>query len=267
MKTTLKFALAAGAVVLASQAMAQITFYEGEGFRGRAVTTDGAVPDMHRLRFDNRAASVIVDRGRWEVCERPGFQGRCALLRRGNYDSLRNTGLDWQISSVRPAGNRRYDAQPEASAAPVYEYRRRPNERTFEVPVNWSRAVVGQANQRCWVERQAVAVPQQNTSPGGAILGAVVGGILGHQVGGGSGRDAATAVGAVTGAVVGNNMGSNGGVGTATQDVQRCATTPASATPAYYEVSYNFRGSEHRVQMSAPPGNTLIVNERGEPRM
>jgi uncharacterized protein YcfJ len=266
MKLTLKAAFAAGAVVLASQAMASITFYEGENFRGRAVTADGAVPNLRRLDFNNRAGSVVVDRGRWEVCERPRFEGRCALLRRGNYDSLRATGLEWDISSVRPAGNRRYDQEPQASAAPVYEYRQRPNERTFQVPVNWSRAVVGQANQRCWVERQAVPV-QQNASPGSAILGAVVGGILGHQVGGGSGRDAATAVGAVTGAVVGNNLGNNGGVAMGSQDVQRCATTPASATPAYYEVSYNFRGAEHRVQMSTPPGSTLIVNERGEPRM
>ena len=36
----------------------------------------------------------------------------------------------------------------------------------------------------------------------------------------------------------------------------------------YYEVTYNFRGALHTVQMSAPPpGNTIIVNQRGEPRM
>jgi uncharacterized protein YcfJ len=268
MSIALKTAFAATAIVMASQAMAAITFYEGEGFRGRAVTTNGAVPDMHRLRFDDRAASVIVDRGRWEVCEQPNFRGRCALLRRGNYDSLRTVGLDWQISSVRPAGNRRYEAQPEASAAPVYEYRQRPGERTYEVPVTWSRAVMGAANQRCWVERQAVPTQQQQGSNLGSMaIGAVVGGILGHQIGGGSGRDAATAVGAATGAVVGNNLGGGSQPGYATQDVQRCESTPASATPAYWEVGYTFRGVEHRLQMANAPGSTILVNERGEPRM
>lgn len=270
MKLVARAAIAAASVVVASQAMAAITFYEGEGFRGRAATVDHAVPNLREIRFNDRAGSVIVDRGRWEVCERPNFQGRCALLRRGNYDSLRNTGLEWEISSVRPAGQRRFDVEPQASAAPLYQYRQRPGERTYEVPVAWSRAVVSQANQqRCWVERQQVpAATQSSGSAGGAILGGIVGGILGHQVGKGSGRDAATVAGAVTGAVVGNNIGGGGSQpGYATQDVQRCETVPTSATPAYYEVAYNFRGTEHRVQMATAPGNTIIVNERGEPRM
>jgi hypothetical protein len=32
-------------------------------------------------------------------------------------------------------------------------------------------------------------------------------------------------------------------------------------------VTYVFRGLEHRVQMSAPPGATILVNGNGEPRM
>ena len=34
-----------------------------------------------------------------------------------------------------------------------------------------------------------------------------------------------------------------------------------------WEVSYEFRGRGHRLQMSAPPGVTVTVNQRGEPRM
>jgi len=262
----LKAAVGAAALLLGSQAMAQITLYEGENFRGRGITIDRQIGNLNRADFNNSAGSVIVERGRWEVCERPRFEGRCALLRRGNYDSLRGTGLEWNISSIRPVERegRRYDAVPQASAnAQLYEYRVRPNERLYTVPVNWTRAVVAQGSQRCWVERQAV--PTQQTNVGGAIAGAVIGGILGHQVGGGSGRDAATALGAIAGAAVGNNaMGASGGV--ATQDVQRC-TSEVNTTPAFYEVSYNFRGAEHRAQLSTPPGPQLTVNERGEPRM
>ena len=87
---------------------------------------------------------------------------------------------------------------------------------------------MGEANQRCWVERgQAAPV-----DPGAALIA----GILGYQVGG------------------------------APQNVQRCTTVQGA--PAYYEVTYNFRGSPRTVQMAAPPANNrIVVNASGEPRM
>jgi uncharacterized protein YcfJ len=260
MKMMLKFAAFAATAVLATQAMAQITFYEHEGYRGRALTYNSAISSLEK--FD-RAGSIVVDRGRWEVCERPAFQGRCALLRRGGYESLRGSGIEWRVSSFRPAGRRNYETEATVSTQPIYEYRYRPNERTYDAPVNWTRAVMGPPSQRCWVERQAVPV-QSSGNIGGAVAGAVVGGILGHQVGGGSGRDAATAAGVIAGAAIGNQMG-GGSNAYATQDVQRCQQT-VSGPPAFYEVSYTFRGREHRVQLSSPPGNSITVNERGEPR-
>jgi uncharacterized protein YcfJ len=265
MALRLRGALGAAAVLFASQAMAQITFYEGEHFRGRALSVDRSVPNMDRRGIGDRAGSVVVERGRWEVCELPRFEGRCAVLRRGHYDSLRGSGLEWSISSVRPADSRRrYDFEPAVSAAPAYNYRRRPGERTYEVPVNWSRAVMGPPSQRCWVERQAVPTASSSGNVGGALAGAVIGGILGHQVGGGSGRDAATAVGVIAGAAIGSQAGGGSPV-YATQDVQRCQQT-VSGPPAYWDVNYTFRGVQHNVQMSAPPGSSIVVNERGEPR-
>ena len=52
-----------------------------------------------------------------------------------------------------------------------------------------------------------------------------------------------------------------------TQDVQRCSTVDNRATPDYWDVTYNFRGTEHRVQMNTPPAATVTVNEQGEPRV
>jgi uncharacterized protein YcfJ len=268
-KFFIKAAFAASTLVLASQAMAQIVLYEREGFRGRSVVADRPLRNVERRALGNTAASAVVERGRWEVCERPRFEGRCAVLRRGNYPDLRGTGLQWDIASVRPAREgRRYDFEPQAAAGQDYAYRRRASERIQEVPIRDVRAIMGAANQRCWVERQAVPAAAANPGAnlGGAVVGGIIGGILGHQVGGGSGRDAATGVGAVAGAAVGSQVGGRGAPGFATQDVQRCETVQGS--PAYYEVSYDFRGARHTVQMSAPPaGNTIIVNERGEPRM
>lgn len=267
MNIQLKTALAATALVLGTQAMAQVTFYEREGFRGRAYSTQGTVENFDRTGFNDRASSVIVDGGRWEVCEDSRFRGRCIVLRRGEYASLRELGMDRQISSIRAVGRDRRvenEAPPPVAVAPVYEYRRRTNERVFEAPVTSARAVVGPPNQRCWVERQQVTEPRRDANVGGAVLGGLIGGILGHQVGGGSGRDIATAGGAVAGAVIGSKQGNNSG-GTYPRDVQRCENT-ASTTPEYWDVTYNYRGVEHRVQMAESPGRVVLVNERGEPR-
>jgi uncharacterized protein YcfJ len=262
-----KAAFAASALVLASQAMAQIVLYERESFRGRSVVADRELRNVERRALGNTASSAVVERGRWEVCEQPRFQGRCAVLRRGNYPDLRASGLQWEIASVRPAREgRRYDAEPQAVVGQDYAYRRRASERIQEVPIRDVRAIMGTPSQRCWVERQAVPAANTNANIGGAVVGAIVGGILGHQVGGGSGRDAATAVGAVGGAVVGNRVAGGSGSQYATQDVQKCETV--QGTPQFYEVTYDFRGVRHVAQMSAPPaGNTIIVNQRGEPRM
>jgi uncharacterized protein YcfJ len=267
MTSTLKFTLGACALALATHAAAQITVYEGEGYRGRAFTTTTRVVDFRQMGFNDRASSMVVARGRWEVCEDIGYAGRCAVLRRGSYDSLRGMGLNDRVSSMRPVAQRaRYDNEaPPPLPAPDYAYRRRPNERTYEVPVTAVRAVVGPPEQRCWVERQQVTEPRRSQpNVGGAILGGIIGGILGHQVGGGTGRDIATAGGAVAGVAIGANVG-RGGSTTTERDVQRCETV-ASGPPEYWDVSYSYRGRVHHVQMSEAPGPTIIVNRDGEPR-
>ena len=264
MNWKLKTALGASALILATQAVAQITFYEGEGFRGRTFTTNNQVNNFQRVGFNDLARSVIVTNGRWQVCDDANFGGSCVILRRGSYDSLSGLGMTDRISSVRRVVRQdsNFIEAPEPLAAPTYEYYRRPNERVTEAVVTSVRAVVGPPEQRCWVERQQVNGGDANI--GGAIIGGILGGVLGHQVGGGRGRDVATAGGAVAGAAIGGNSGRDGGF-SYDQNVRRCETT-ASTTPAYWDVTYNYRGIEHRVQMSSPPGRTVAVNMNGEPR-
>jgi uncharacterized protein YcfJ len=269
MNHTLKIALGASAIALAAQAMAQVTFYESEGFRGRAFTTTQQVDNLERRGFNDRASSAVVERGNWEVCDDARFGGRCTVLRKGSYDSLRGLGLENRISSVRPVnGNRHYTNEaPEPLAAPNYEYRRRANERVYEAKVTSVHAVLGAPGQRCWVERQQVNEPaRSDRNVGGAILGGLLGGVLGHQVGGGTGRDIATAGGAVAGAVIGSNAGRDSGGGVTERNVQRCETVSAGP-PQYWDVSYVYRGTTHQVQMSSAPGSTIPVNAQGEPRL
>ena len=266
MNGILKSVIGASAVILATQAMAQITFYEGEGFRGGAFTTKYKVDNFQREGFNDRASSVIVDSGRWEVCEDWRFKGRCVVLREGSYESLSAMGMNNRISSVRPAGKHsRYEEAPDPMPTAGYDYRRRPDERVFQAEVTSVRAVMGPPEKRCWVEHQQVAEPaRSNANVGGAIAGALIGGVIGHQVGGGRGQDLATAGGAVAGGLLGSRVGQGGG-GTTSRDVQHCKDVE-SGVPAYWDVTYDYRGVEHRLQMSAAPGKTIAVNRNGEPR-
>jgi uncharacterized protein YcfJ len=275
---TLKMALAVAGVALAAQAAAQVTLYEGEGFRGPAVTAERAIWDFDPFGFNDRAQSLVVTGGTWQVCEDAQFQGRCVVLQPGNYDSLRPLGMSERISSVRPVGSvARYDYAP----APVYSpppaygpppvvaaapaYGPPPAERLYQVPVTSVHAVVGPPEQRCWVEPGQAYEERRGVNVPGAIAGAVIGGILGHQVGGGRGRDVATVGGAVAGGAIGANVG-RGDQTVYSQDVQRCENVQGQLQPDYWDVSYNFRGIEHHVQMNSPPGPTLTVNDNGDPR-
>lgn len=161
-----------------------------------------------------------------------------------------------------------YPAPQVQQQEPQRDYRRRDRERLFDAPVTSVRAVLGDSGQRCWIERENVPQTRGPANMPGAVVGALVGGILGHQIGGGSGRDIATAGGVVAGAVVGSNVGRSGAYGgTQTQDVQRCTTDHSRSTPDYWDVTYTFRGVEHRVQMTQAPGRTVTVNQDGEPRI
>jgi len=269
MNVILRITLAAVGVALATQASAQITFYEHQGFEGRSFTTEKRIGNFSRYGFNDRASSVEVLHDRWEVCEDARFDGRCVVLRPGRYPSLAEMGLNNRISSVRAISPDARIEDHHYAPAPVAvnDYRRRYNELLYEANVTSVHAVLGTPGQRCWVETEQIIEERRRVNVPGAIVGAVIGGILGHQVGGGRGQDIATAGGAVAGAAIGANVGRNtGGQQVSTRDVQRCESVPSQARPDYWEVTYTFRGQVHHMQMSTPPGATVTVNERGEPR-
>ena len=98
-------------------------------------------------------------------------------------------GMNDRISSVRPrAQYAQFDNEaPAPLPAPTYEYRRRPQEQMFEVPV--------------------------------------------PPVG----------------------------------DVRHCEAS-SKGQPVYWDVTYDFQGVQHQVQVATQPGATISVNSRGEPR-
>lgn len=259
----------APAPVYADNTAQHVTFYEREGFQGRTFSTREQVGNFERYGFNDRASSVVVLRDQWEVCEDARFNGRCVVLRPGRYPSLAAMGLNERVSSVRAVSRNTRIEDNRYAPAPVavYDYNRRNDERLYQASVTSVRAVVGPPEQRCWVEREQISQDRTNANVPGAIAGAIIGGILGHQVGGGRGKDVATVAGALGGAALGANVGRDGsGNQISTQDVKRCSNTPSQAQPAYWDVTYAFRGQEYRVQTTAPPGDTITVNAQGEPR-
>ena len=255
----------------AGGAVSRIIIYENESFQGRSMTAENPVDDFRRSGLNDLASSVVVSGGRWEACQDTRYGGDCVVLRPGQYPSLVAMGMNDRISSARAlepgafVDDRRYAPLPMVSR----DYGRRDGERLYQANVTSVRAVVEDTGERCWVEPQQVAPERSsNANVPGALLGAVIGGILGHQVGGGTGKDVATGVGVLAGAAIGGTRGraDDSQRVVTTQNVQRCSRNPGQARAAYWDVTYDFRGQEHRVQMNQAPGDTVTVSEQGEPR-
>jgi len=92
------------------QGNAYVVLYDQPMYRGNPVNFDGAVQNLGR--YNDRAQSVTIGRGRWEFCEDANFRGRCVTLDKSAPD-LRVLGMEGRISSVRPAGS---SGQPGGSA-------------------------------------------------------------------------------------------------------------------------------------------------------
>ncbi len=99
----------AGILVLASQApsyaqTAEITLFEYGGFGGRSLTLRGYTPNLEQIGFNDKAASIVVRSGTWQLCTDANFGGTCVTLSRGEYRNL-DGRIDGQLSSAREVGS------------------------------------------------------------------------------------------------------------------------------------------------------------------
>ena len=95
----------------------------------------------------------------------------------------------------------------------------------YQARVLSSRPVNAAPQERCWTERHQVGLLELPF----AIVGGTIDLLAGQQ---------------------------------STRYDQRCTTVRGTA---YWDVTYEFRGIEHSVQMTARPGSTIAVNRYGEP--
>jgi hypothetical protein len=88
------------AVCFAQAATAgELPLFSRDDFGGRQITLLGNAPNLSERGFNDRASSMIVGSGRWEVCENIDFGGRCAVVEPGEYPTVERFGN--RISSVR----------------------------------------------------------------------------------------------------------------------------------------------------------------------
>ncbi|MEO0465511.1 MAG: beta/gamma crystallin-related protein [Pseudomonadota bacterium] len=78
----------------------EIVLYEDRDFRGRQLVIDGNVDSLNGRGFNNRASSVRVYSGRWQLCADTRYGGRCEIVDR-NVSRLANIDLNDRITSVR----------------------------------------------------------------------------------------------------------------------------------------------------------------------
>ena len=94
---------AIGLLAAASVFGGEITLYEHQDFGGRRITLRDALANFEGSGFNDRASSIIVRDGLWEVCTDAHFQGYCGRFGPGEYRNLRSD-LNDRISSAREVG-------------------------------------------------------------------------------------------------------------------------------------------------------------------
>jgi len=81
------------------QVRVRIIMFDRVNFTGNSITLDDAQPTLGG--FNNRAQSLQVIGGRWEICDSQRYRGRCETVT-GNIRDLRSLKLDNRVESARP---------------------------------------------------------------------------------------------------------------------------------------------------------------------
>lgn len=86
----------------------EMTLFSHQHFGGREITVREAIPDLREAGFNDKASSMVVRSGRWEVCIDADFHGECKVFERGEYRTLAH--LNNRITSAREVGSARIGA-------------------------------------------------------------------------------------------------------------------------------------------------------------
>lgn len=94
--------LASAAVALAQAPQGEVLIYERADFRGRSIAVRDDLGDFELAGMNDRAASLYVLSGTWELCTEAYYRGSCRYYEPGQYRSLGEQAR--RISSGRLVG-------------------------------------------------------------------------------------------------------------------------------------------------------------------
>jgi hypothetical protein len=77
----------------------EVTLFTGPDFSGQETTLRGDVITLKNMGMNDRAMSMVVHSGRWEVCIDADYRGECRTFETGQYRNLDR--FTRQISSLR----------------------------------------------------------------------------------------------------------------------------------------------------------------------
>ena len=90
-----------GVVTPLPPGQARIVLYDRPDFGGQSIAIDGReMPNLDRINFGDRAASMRIEGGYWMVCTDIRFRGTCSTFGPGEYPRL-GPDVDHRIASVR----------------------------------------------------------------------------------------------------------------------------------------------------------------------
>jgi len=79
-----------------------ITLYSQDHYNGPSLKLTGPTPNLGAKGFPYPAASFIVNRGRWLLCNAKNFAGTCITAGVGMYPTDFANGFAQTIASLRP---------------------------------------------------------------------------------------------------------------------------------------------------------------------
>jgi Beta/Gamma crystallin len=65
-----------------------VELYEHSDFKGRRLNVRANLEDLGEFNFNDMVSSLVVNRGRWELCTKQRYRGSCRTYAPGRYDSV-----------------------------------------------------------------------------------------------------------------------------------------------------------------------------------
>jgi len=76
-----------------------VILFTDANFGGPEIALDGNMRSLSDVGFNDRASSMIIREGRWELCQDSDFRGQCAVYGPGRYPGLDR--MNDRLSSIR----------------------------------------------------------------------------------------------------------------------------------------------------------------------